>query len=105
MDKLIEQNGAKFMKAMSERWPKEKRSEVKSEKERLLRQQKAIRDLAGTADEYRALCRNREELAQTITQAYVQGLDVEIHCLTDQWLFRSIGGEDVDVFLSIVSGG
>ena len=30
---------------------------------------------------------------------------VEIHCLTDQWLFRSIGGEDVDVFLSIVSGG
>ncbi|KAM6514137.1 ATP-dependent DNA helicase sgs1 [Fusarium falciforme] len=32
MDKLIEQNGAKFMKAMRERWPKEKRSEVKSER-------------------------------------------------------------------------
>ncbi|KAM6513382.1 ATP-dependent DNA helicase sgs1 [Fusarium falciforme] len=108
MDKLIEQNGAKFMKAMSERWPKEKRSEVKSEKERLLRQQKAIRDLAVTADEYRALCRNREELAQTITQAYVQGLDTdgdevrlddltdEIHAL-EQGLVETIDGSGLDV--------
>ncbi|KAI8710519.1 hypothetical protein NCS52_01569100 [Fusarium sp. LHS14.1] len=108
MDKLIEQNGAKFMKAMSERWPKEKRSEVKSEKERLLRQQKAIRDLAVTADEYRALCRNREELAQTITQAYVQGLDTdgdevrlddltdEIHAV-EQGLVETIDGSGLDV--------
>jgi hypothetical protein len=29
---------------------------------------------------------------------------VGIRCSTDQWLFRSIGGEDVGVF-SIVSGG
>ncbi len=55
----------------------------------MLRQQKAIRDLAATADEYRALCRNREELAQTITQAYVQGLDtdgdeVRLDDLTDE---------------------
>ncbi|KAJ4195323.1 hypothetical protein NW759_016470 [Fusarium solani] len=32
-------------------------------------------------------------------------VSVEIHCLTDQWLFRSIGGWDVDVFLSIAFAG
>ncbi|RMJ05019.1 hypothetical protein CDV36_014307 [Fusarium kuroshium] len=114
MDKLIEQTGAKFMKAMSERWPKEKRREVKSEKERLLQQQKAIRDLAATADEYRVPCRNREELVQAITQAYVQGLDTdvdevrlddltdEIHAV-EQGLVEMIDGSGLDVagFLEI----
>ncbi|KAL6406387.1 Ankyrin repeat domain-containing protein 50 [Ilyonectria robusta] len=33
----------------------------------------------------------------------IKALDVEIRGLTDQWLFRSIGGWDVDVFLSIAS--
>ncbi|EXL39296.1 bloom syndrome protein [Fusarium oxysporum f. sp. radicis-lycopersici 26381] len=77
MDKLIQQNDKKFIRAINERLPKEKRSEVKSEKERLLRQQKALKQLTAPTDEYRALCRKREELIQVITQAYAQGLDTD----------------------------
>jgi hypothetical protein len=55
----------------------------------------------------RRLRRNATELvrARSLSRWLIHGLPVEIHCLTDQWLFRSIGGEDVDAFLSIVSGG
>jgi bloom syndrome protein len=67
MDKLIQQNDKNFIRAINERSPKEKRSEVKSEKERLLRQQKAFKQLTAPTDEYRALCRKREELTQVIT--------------------------------------
>lgn len=77
MDKLIQQNDKNFIRAINERLPKEKRSEVKSEKERLLRQQKAFKQLTAPTDEYRALCRKREELTQVITQAYAQGRDTD----------------------------
>ncbi|EXK78903.1 bloom syndrome protein [Fusarium oxysporum f. sp. raphani 54005] len=77
MDKLIQQNDKNFRRAINERLPKEKRSEIKSEKERLLRQQKAFKQLTVPTDEYRALCRKREELTQVITQAYAQGLDTD----------------------------
>ncbi|WAO96960.1 ATP-dependent DNA helicase hus2/rqh1 [Fusarium falciforme] len=108
MDKLIQQNDKNFIRAINERWPKEKRSEVKSEKERLLRQQKAFRQLAAPTDEYRALCRKREELAQVIAQAYAQGLDtdedeVRLDDLTDeiqaveQALLKTIDDTGLDV--------
>ncbi|KAF6525797.1 hypothetical protein HZS61_011592 [Fusarium oxysporum f. sp. conglutinans] len=51
MDKLIQQNDKNFIRAINERLPKEKRSEVKSEKERLLRQQKAFKQLCLDTDE------------------------------------------------------
>jgi bloom syndrome protein len=108
MDKLIQQNDKNFIRSINERWPKEKRSEVKSEKERLLRQQKAFKQLAIPTDEYRALCRKREELAQVITQAYAEGLDtdedeVRLDDLTDeiqvveQALLKTIDGTGLDV--------
>ncbi|EWZ28326.1 hypothetical protein FOZG_17967 [Fusarium oxysporum Fo47] len=43
-------------KRFNERLPKEKRSEVKSEKERLLRQQKAFKQLTAPTDEYLFEC-------------------------------------------------
>lgn len=108
MDKLIQRNDKNFIRAINERLPKEKRSEVKSEKERLLRQQKAFKQLAVPTDEYRALCRKREELTQVITQAYAQGLDtdedeVRLDDLTDeiqaveQALLKTIDGTGLDV--------
>ncbi|KAH7248376.1 hypothetical protein B0J15DRAFT_596567 [Fusarium solani] len=108
MDKVIQQNDKNFIRAINERWPKDKRSEVKSEKERLLRQQKAFKQLAAPTDEYRALCRKREELAQVIAQAYAQGLDtdedeVRLDDLTDeiqaveQALLKTIDGTGLDV--------
>lgn len=108
MDKLIQQNDKNFIRAINKRWPKEKRSEVKSEKERLLRQQTAIKELAAPVDEYRALCGKREELAQVIAQAYAQGLDtdedeVRLDDLTDelhemeQALLKTIDGTGLNV--------
>lgn len=108
MDKLIQQNDKNFIRAINERLPKEKRSEVKSEKERLLRQQKAFKQLAIPTDKYRALCRKREELTQVITQAYAQGLDtdedeVRLDDLIDeiqaveQVLLKTIDGTGLDV--------
>ncbi|KAF6525783.1 hypothetical protein HZS61_011578 [Fusarium oxysporum f. sp. conglutinans] len=108
MEKLIQQNDKNFERAINERWPKEKRSEVKSEKERLLRQQKAFKQLTAPTDEYRALCRKREELTQVITQAYAEGLDtdedeVRLDDLTDeiqaveQAILKTIDGTGLDV--------
>ncbi|RYC79315.1 hypothetical protein BFJ63_vAg17806, partial [Fusarium oxysporum f. sp. narcissi] len=108
MDKLIQQNDKNFVRAINERLPKEKRSEVKSEKERLLRQQKALKQLTAPTDEYRALCRKREELIQVITQAYAQGLDtdedeVRLDDLIDEIqavehvLLKTIDGTGLDV--------
>ncbi|KAF4971654.1 hypothetical protein FZEAL_9781 [Fusarium zealandicum] len=89
VDTLIQQNDKNFMRAIHERWPKEKRTEVKSEKERLRRQQKAIKELAAPADEYTTLCGKRGELVQLIAQAYSEGKDtdedeVQLDDLTDE---------------------
>ncbi|KAI8684282.1 hypothetical protein NCS57_00094200 [Fusarium keratoplasticum] len=108
VDKLIQQNDKNFMRAINERWPKEKRSEVKSEKERLRRQQKAIKELGGPAEEYRGLCGKREGLAQQIAQAYAEGIDtdedeVRLDDLTDEIqeveeaLLKTIDGSRLDV--------
>jgi bloom syndrome protein len=108
MDKLIQKNDKNFIRAINERLPKEKRSEIKSEKERLLRQQEVFKQLAVPTDEYRALCRKREELTQVITQAYAQGLDtdedeVRLDNLIDeiqaveQVLLKTIDGTGLDV--------
>jgi bloom syndrome protein len=108
MEKLIQQNDKNFERAINERWPKEKRSEVKPEKEWLLRQQKAFKQLTAPTDEYRALCRKREELTQVITQAYAEGLDtdedeVRLDDLTDeiqaveQAILKTIDGTGLDV--------
>ncbi|KAH8737198.1 hypothetical protein BGZ61DRAFT_377933 [Ilyonectria robusta] len=77
VDKLIQQNGRNFSRAISERWPKDKRSHIKSEKERLLRQQKAIKDLSGPTDSYMLLCKTRESLVKQVAQAYSEGLDTD----------------------------
>lgn len=108
VEKLIQQNDKNFMRAINERWPREKRSEVKSEKERLRRQQKAINELGGPAEEYRGLCGKRETLAQQIAQAYAEGIDtdedeVRLDDLTDEIqeveeaLLKTIDGARLDV--------
>ncbi|KAI7758839.1 hypothetical protein LZL87_013822 [Fusarium oxysporum] len=101
-------NSFNELPSINERWPKEKRSEVKSEKERLLRQQKAFKRLTAPTDKYRALYRKREELTQVITQAYAEGLDtdedeVRFDDLTDeiqaveQAILKTIDGTGLDV--------
>ncbi|KAF4463420.1 bloom syndrome [Fusarium albosuccineum] len=79
-EQLIRQNDKDFARAVNERWPKEKRNEIRSQRERLVRlvrQQNIIKELASPAEDYRALCGKREELAKQIGRAYTAGLDTE----------------------------
>ncbi|KAJ3454801.1 hypothetical protein MRS44_013401 [Fusarium solani] len=72
---------------------------------RAFAQERAAMIAAGRKDLAPALlffgCRNPE-----VDDLYRDELDVlRSVALTDQWLFRSIGGWDVDVFLSIAFAG
>lgn len=77
IEREIQQNGKDFLRAINERWPKEKRNEIKLEKERLLRQQRALNDLADPMESYMLMCQQRESLAQQVAQAYADGLDTD----------------------------
>ncbi|OAQ72477.1 RecQ family ATP-dependent DNA helicase [Pochonia chlamydosporia 170] len=73
----IQRNGSDFLKAINERWPKERRSQIKIEKERLLRQQKATQELADALQSYKELWDKREALAQRVAQSYADGIDTD----------------------------
>ncbi|PNY22659.1 ATP-dependent DNA helicase hus2/rqh1 [Tolypocladium capitatum] len=77
LESQIQQNRQEFMRAINERRPKEKRDEVKAEKERLLSQQEAIKGVADTMESYRLLCEQREILAKQVAQSYADGLDTD----------------------------
>ncbi|POR36598.1 ATP-dependent DNA helicase hus2/rqh1 [Tolypocladium paradoxum] len=89
LESQIQKNRQDFMRAIDERWPKEKRDAVKAEKERLLSQQKAVKGLTDSMESYRLLCEQREILAKQVAQSYADGLDtdedeVQLDELTDQ---------------------
>ncbi|KAI9171448.1 ATP-dependent DNA helicase hus2/rqh1 [Paramyrothecium foliicola] len=73
----LQQNGQNFMRAVHERWPKDRRDEIKIEKEQLLKQQKVIQDLFKPLQSYQALCKEREIIAQRVAQGYADGLDTD----------------------------
>ncbi|UNI14913.1 DNA helicase [Purpureocillium takamizusanense] len=77
LESRIRQNGQDFMRAINERWPKERRNEVKAEKERLIKQQKAVKNLTDAMKSYTDLCVQRESLAKRIAQSYADGIDTE----------------------------
>ncbi|CAM1506893.1 Fc.00g065340.m01.CDS01 [Cosmosporella sp. VM-42] len=77
IERLLHQNEGKFKRAINERWPRDKRNEVKQEKEQLLRQQKAMKELSGPIESYRSMCSRREKLAEQVAQAYSEGLDTD----------------------------
>ncbi|KAK5990710.1 Helicase TPS1 [Cladobotryum mycophilum] len=77
LDYQIQQNDRSFMRAMNERLPKEKRNEIKAEKERLIQQQKVLKDLSGPIESYKSLLDKRETLAQRIAQSYANGVDTD----------------------------
>lgn len=77
VNQLIQENDKIFAKAIDERCSKDRRNQIKSERGRLLRQQKAIQDLMEPMDSYRRICSKREKLVQRITKAYSEGLDTD----------------------------
>ncbi|PHH87819.1 hypothetical protein CDD83_8363 [Cordyceps sp. RAO-2017] len=77
LESHIQKNGQDFMQAINERWPREKRSEVKAEKERLLKQQCAVKELVDSMGSYRSICEQREALAKQVAESYADGLDTD----------------------------
>lgn len=89
IDALVRQNGTKFLQAINERWPKERRHEIKLEKERLLRQQQSLKSITPSLAAYRTLANNRETLVQQIAASYAEGIDTDedetlLDTLTDE---------------------
>ncbi|PHH78195.1 hypothetical protein CDD80_7217 [Ophiocordyceps camponoti-rufipedis] len=89
LESRIQQNGRDFSRAVIERWPREKRDAIKSEKERLLKQRSAVAELSGSMESYKAICERRESLANQVAQSYANGLDtdedeIRLDELTDQ---------------------
>lgn len=74
---LLQLNDKKFLQAMNERWPKERRNEIKAEKEKLQKQQKMLAPLAASMESYQQLCSQREALAKQIAQSYAEGIDTD----------------------------
>ncbi|PHH76939.1 hypothetical protein CDD82_3752 [Ophiocordyceps australis] len=73
----LQRNGHEFVRALNERWPKEKRDGVKADKERLLKQQRAIKHLDEAMGSYRCICKQREEVAARVAQSYNDLLDTD----------------------------
>ncbi|KAL7787532.1 hypothetical protein V8C37DRAFT_390204 [Trichoderma ceciliae] len=74
---LIQQNDRDFMQAINGRLPKDKRNEIKSEKERLVQQQKATQDLNESVEGYKTLSEQREVVAQQVARSYANGVDTD----------------------------
>ncbi|KAL6902631.1 hypothetical protein GGI43DRAFT_402371 [Trichoderma evansii] len=73
----IQQNDRDFLQAINDRLPKDKRTEIKAEKERLIQQQKAIQSLNEAVKSYRALNEQREAVALQVAQSYSKGVDTD----------------------------
>ncbi|PNP47420.1 hypothetical protein TGAMA5MH_01239 [Trichoderma gamsii] len=77
LDNQIQQNDRDFLQAINNRLPKDKRNEIKAEKERLIQQQKAIQGLNKAVNSYRALNEQREAVALQVAQSYSKGVDTD----------------------------
>ncbi|PTB42992.1 hypothetical protein M441DRAFT_25099 [Trichoderma asperellum CBS 433.97] len=77
LDNQIQQNDRDFLQAINDRLPKDKRNEIKAEKERLIQQQKAMQDLNEAVKSYRALNEQREAVALQVAESYSKGVDTD----------------------------
>ncbi|KAL7946437.1 hypothetical protein V8C42DRAFT_36481 [Trichoderma barbatum] len=77
LDNQIQQNDRDFIQAINDRLPKDKRNEIKAEKERLVQQQKATQDLNDLVKRYKTLNEQREAVAQQVARSYSNGVDTD----------------------------
>lgn len=94
LTKLVNENLAKnsadFARSLREKWPPERKAQVKKEKEPLLKEKKALSDLKACHEAYKVLLTQKEDLVTQIGMAYdadedttetearIEELDVEI---------------------------
>ena len=72
---LVQQNGREFARALQERWPHEKRKEIKTEKERLVKQKEIVQGLKDSVGSYHTVNQQHASLTAQIAKAYEDDLD------------------------------
>lgn len=90
VNEKLAKNSADFARSLREKWPSERKMQVKKEKEPLLKEKKAVSDLKASHEAYKVLLAQKEDLVTQIGMAYdadedttetearVEELDVEI---------------------------
>ncbi|KFA70426.1 hypothetical protein S40285_00649 [Stachybotrys chlorohalonatus IBT 40285] len=101
----IQQNGRKFTRAINERWTKEKRSEIKAERELLIKQQQSLSDVSMPFQNWTALCKKREFLAQQIAQSYADGHDTDMEEIQLDELTDEVQLAESSLLRALVEGG
>lgn len=77
LDVLIQQNAREFKQAIEARCTKEKRGEIKTEKERLLQQKKSLEALTISFRSYVEICQQREAIAAHVAKAYLEEMETD----------------------------
>lgn len=77
LKRRLDRNGLDFKRAIVERATKDRRSQIKAEKERLLKQQRVLNELSSTIHQYAELLEKRELIGQTLTNSYENGMDTD----------------------------
>lgn len=90
VNEKLAKNSADFARSLREKWPPERKAQVKKEKEPLFQEKKALSDLKVSHDAYKVLLAQKEDLVTQIGMAYdadedttetearVEELDMEI---------------------------
>lgn len=90
VNEKLAKNSADFARSLREKWPPERKLQVKKEKEPLLKEKKALSDLKASHEAYKVLLAQKEDLVTQIGMAYdadedttetearVEELDMEI---------------------------
>ncbi|KAG8165221.1 hypothetical protein KVR01_005496 [Diaporthe batatas] len=90
VNEKLAKNSADFARSLREKWPPERKLQVKKEKEPLLKEKKALSDLKVSHEAYKVLVEEKEDLVTQIgmlydadedtteTEARVEELDLEI---------------------------
>ncbi|UKZ55111.1 hypothetical protein TrVGV298_008928 [Trichoderma virens] len=105
LDGQIQKNERDFMQAINDRLPKDKRNEIKAEKERLVQQQKVTKDLNESVERYKTLCEQREAVAQQIARSYSNGLDTDEDEARLDELTERVEATERELFQMIVAAG
>lgn len=70
VNEKLAKNSADFARSLREKWPPERKMQVKKEKEPLLKDKKALSDLKASHEAYKALLAQKEDLVTQIGMAY-----------------------------------
>ncbi|RFU74891.1 bloom syndrome [Trichoderma arundinaceum] len=105
LDDQIQQNDRDFMQAINDRLPKDKRNEIKAQKERLVQQQKVTQDLNKSVESYKALSEQREAVAQQVARSYSNGVDTDEDEARLDELTEQVESKEQEIYQMLAAAG